>query len=363
MLSDPDAKIPTLKVLAQMTETQHSQLGLALRHTFFNTIREIGCEELTVNWLAVLSENGKTIHGFEKDLDALIAEWIKQTLLVNDHPLALHVLQLAQNVIQHNAAFLGEASMKTVVRTVCVRACRGYDRLTSFCLEILDSVLKYRTRKALISILNDSCVGQRSQGNRRANDEYNEKKIKMVLRGAIFCLASASWGTGQIDAVRYSLGSIIEPMRNVTQVDEVICADVLYGIRRLIQKYGRDLQHMTWVKLVELFETVVDLCEQRLEYAKTCENSLHQILLLIEQLYSDGHFAASPDLLYDLIEKCADRRPDTSVVKLIQYRAMAMSELHAFYTKYRALYEHELVTQLMIPVLQETENESSSRIQ
>ncbi|KAK6026450.1 hypothetical protein OSTOST_07593 [Ostertagia ostertagi] len=139
---------------------------------------------------------------------------------------------------------------------------------------------------------------------------------------------------------------------------------------------------MTWVKLVELFETVVDLCEQVLftfdgyfkhtvrenhcrdwSMRKTCENSLHQILLLMEQLYSDGHFAASPDLLYDLIEKCADRRPDTSVVKLIQYRAMAMSELHAFYTKYRALYEHELVTQLMIPVLQETENESSSRIQ
>ncbi|KAK6026451.1 hypothetical protein OSTOST_07594 [Ostertagia ostertagi] len=66
MLSDPDAKIPTLKVLAQMTETQHSQLGLALRHTFFNTIRELGCEELTVRWLTVLSEDGKTIHGFEK---------------------------------------------------------------------------------------------------------------------------------------------------------------------------------------------------------------------------------------------------------------------------------------------------------
>ncbi|KAJ1358099.1 hypothetical protein KIN20_016409 [Parelaphostrongylus tenuis] len=35
MLSDPDTKVPTLKVLVQMTETQHRQLGLALRHTFF----------------------------------------------------------------------------------------------------------------------------------------------------------------------------------------------------------------------------------------------------------------------------------------------------------------------------------------
>ncbi|KAJ1358100.1 hypothetical protein KIN20_016410 [Parelaphostrongylus tenuis] len=221
------------------------------------------------------------------------------------------------------------------------------------------------------------------------------KKLKRMLRGAVFCLANANWGTAQIDTVRCSPGSIIEPMRNAIQVDETICYDVLFDIRRLIQKHGRDLQHMTWIKLFELLETVVDLCEQRLEYAKMCENSLHQILLLTEQLYSDGHFAAPPDLLYDLIEKCADRRPDTSVVKLIQYRSMnltpltpnwiqrmlqlvrrysaetqrierrskAMSELHSFYIKYRLLYEHELVTQLMIPILQDTENESSSRIQ
>ncbi|VDP20532.1 unnamed protein product [Heligmosomoides polygyrus] len=405
MLNDPDTKIPTLKVLVEMTETQHSQLGLALRHTFFKTIQQIGCEELSIKWLNVLSEYGKTIHGFEKDIDSLVADWVKETLTVKEHPLALQVLQLCQHVIQHNAAYMGEDSMKSIVHSVCVRACQNLDNLTAFCLEILDSVLKYsdlprtelmsvvttfcvlvcdnkvreqawslaralltsqmahRTRKALLSILNGTGIAHRSQGDRRANDESYEKKMKLVLRGAIFCLANANWGAGQIDAVKCSPGSIIEPMRNAIQVDETICYDVLFDIRRLIQKHGRELQHMTWVKLMELLETVIDLCEQRPEYAKTCENSLHQILLLTEQLYCDGQFAAPPDLLYDLIEKCADRRPDTSVVKLIQYRAMAMSELHAFYTKYRLLYEHELVTQLMIPILQDTENESSSRIQ
>ncbi|EYB98228.1 hypothetical protein Y032_0133g1782 [Ancylostoma ceylanicum] len=437
MLNDPDTKIPTLRVLIEMTETQYSQLGLALRHTFFKAIQQMGCEELSVKWLNVLSEYGKTITGFEKDMDVLVASWITETLLAKDHPQALLVLQLAQHLIQHNAAFIGEATMKTIVHAVCVRACKTMDPLISNCLDVLDSVLKYsdlppcelmsvvatfcvlvcenrfreqawslarslltsqmgqRTRKALISILNGTGTGQRIHGERRANDEPNEKKMKRMLRGAIFCLANANWGPAQIDAVRCSPASIIEPMRNAIQVDETICYDVLFDIRLLIQKHGRDLQHMTWIKLIELFETVIDLCEQRLEYAKTCENSLHQILLLTEQLYSDGHFAAPPDLLYDLIEKCADRRPDTSVVMLIQYRSMnltpltpnwipgmlqlvrrysaesqrperrskAISELHAFYTKYRLLYEHELVTQLMIPVLQDTENESSSRIQ
>ncbi|WKX96204.1 hypothetical protein Q1695_012557 [Nippostrongylus brasiliensis] len=437
MLNDPDTKIPTLKVLVEMTETQHSQLGLALRHTFFKAIQDIGCEELTVKWLNVLSESGKTIHGFEKDIDALIADWIRETLLVKENALAKQVLQLTQQVIIHNAAYMGEESMKSVVHVVCVRACQNMDSLTSFCLEILDNVLKYsdlprtelmsvvttfcvlvcdnrireqawslarslltsqmghRTRKALLSILNGNGMGQRSYGERRANDEPNERKMRLVLRGAIFCLANANWGAAQIDAVRCSPGNIIEPMRNSIQFDETICYDVLFDIRRLVQKHGRDLQHMTWIKLMELLETVIDLCEQRLEYARTCENSLHQILLLTEQLYCDGHFAAPPDLLYDLIEKCADKRPDTSIVKLIQYRAMnltplipdwisrmlqlvrrysnetqgperrskALSELHAFYTKYRLLYEHELVTQLMIPILQDTELESSSRIQ
>ncbi|ETN78095.1 hypothetical protein NECAME_10602 [Necator americanus] len=438
MLNDPDTKVPTLKVLIEMTETQYSQLGLPLKHTFFKAIQQIGCEELSLKWLNVLSEYGKTITGFEKDMDVLVAKWVGETLLAKDHPQTLLVLELAQHLIQsvscaikvtvpqpvyrltyirHNAAFIGDESLKTIVHAVCVRACKTMDPLISNCLEVLDSVLKYsdlppselmsvvatfcvlvcenkfreqawslarslltsqmgqRTRKALISILNGTGTGQRLHGERRANDEPNEKKMKRMLRGAIFCLANANWGTAQIDTVRCSLASIIEPMRNAVQVDETICygfggvifmsirSDVLFDIRRLIQKHGRDLQHMTWIKIVELFETVIDLCEQRLEYAQNCENSLHQILLLTEQLYSDGHFAAPPDLLYDLIEKCADRRPDTSVVKLIQYRSMAMSELHAFYTKYRLLYEHELVTQLMIPILQETEHESSSRIQ
>ncbi|KHJ92506.1 Rap/ran-GAP [Oesophagostomum dentatum] len=284
-----------------------------------------------------------------------------------------------------------------VVATFCVLVCenRFREQAWSLARALLTSQMGQRTRKALISILNGTGTGQRPQGERRANDELNEKKMKRMLRGAIFCLANANWGTAQIDAVRCSPASIIEPMRNAVQVDETVCYDVLFDIRRLIQRHGRDLQHMTWIKLVELFETVIDLCEQRSEYASTCENSLHQILLLTEQLYSDGQFGAPPDLLYDLIEKCADRRPDTSVVKLIQYRSMnltpltpnwiqgmlqlvrrysnesqrperrskVLSELHAFYTKYRLLYEHELVTQLMIPVLQDTENESSSRIQ
>lgn len=52
----------------------------------------------------------------------------------------------------------------------------------------------FRTRKALISILNGTGTGQRPHGERRANDEPNEKKMKKMLRGAIFCLANANWG-------------------------------------------------------------------------------------------------------------------------------------------------------------------------
>ncbi|RCN30719.1 hypothetical protein ANCCAN_23509 [Ancylostoma caninum] len=100
MLNDPDTKIPTLRVLIEMTETQFSQLGLALRHTFFKAIQQMGCEELSVKWLNVLSEYGKTITGFEKDMDVLVASWITETLLAKDHPQALLVLQLAQHLIQ-----------------------------------------------------------------------------------------------------------------------------------------------------------------------------------------------------------------------------------------------------------------------
>ncbi|KHJ92507.1 hypothetical protein OESDEN_07605 [Oesophagostomum dentatum] len=126
-----------------MTETQFSQLGLALRHTFFQSIRDMGCDELSLKWLNVLSEYGKTITGFEKEIDVLVAKWTSETLLAKDHPQALLVLQLAQHLIQHNSAFIGEENMKTIVHAVCVRACKTMDPLISYCLDVLDSVLKY----------------------------------------------------------------------------------------------------------------------------------------------------------------------------------------------------------------------------
>uniref|UniRef100_A0A1I7XTL6 DUF3384 domain-containing protein n=1 Tax=Heterorhabditis bacteriophora TaxID=37862 RepID=A0A1I7XTL6_HETBA len=401
MLSDPDTKEPALRAIIEMTETQHKQLGLALRHTFFEKISEIGCEELTLKWLNALSEFGRNVNGFEKDMDVLIADWIKHTLFEKDHPQSLLVLQLAQMFIQHNSAFIGDGKMTIIVHSVCIRACKTMEPLTKNCLDVLDSVLKYsdlprgelmsvvtticvlvcdpkfrqqawalakalltsqighRTRKSLISILN----GNGRRKGTSVNDEPNEKKMKRMLKGAVFCLANANWGTSQIDTVRCSPANVIEPMENAVKVDENICGDVLLALRRLIQKHGRDLQQITWIKLIHLFEVVIDLCENKPAYSSVCEESLHQLLLLTEQLYSDGHFAASADMLYDLIEKCADRRPDNSIIALIEYRAGAISELHAFYTRYRMLYEHELITQLMIPILQETENEKDSRIQ
>ncbi|KAK6062096.1 hypothetical protein COOONC_00224 [Cooperia oncophora] len=189
---------------------------------------------------------------------------MEETLLVKDHPLSLQVLQLTESVLHHNPRCLGDASLKTIIHTVSSRTCRGYDLHTLLCLEVLDTVLKYsdiphdelmavltafcvlmcdekireqawslvralltshmghRTRTALITILNDSGAERREQPN--PNDECNEKNMKMVLRGAIFCLGNANWGAGQVDAVRSSLGKMIEPLRNVVRIDEIICA-------------------------------------------------------------------------------------------------------------------------------------------
>lgn len=46
----------------------------------------------------------------------------------------------------------------------------------------------------------------------------------------------------------------------------------------------------------------------------------HHLLSFIENLYHDGYYAGSPEVLYSLIESCIDERPISSIISLFDYR-------------------------------------------
>ncbi|CAI4224137.1 unnamed protein product [Auanema sp. JU1783] len=426
MLSDPDTKDPALRLIIELTEAQRKQLGLALRHTFFDAIKTIGVEELTVKWLNALSNKGEDVNGFEKDMDYLMAEWVEKTLAEYDHPQAINVLQLAQQFIRHNSAFICRDSINTLLKCICERGCKRNDSLTQECLKSIDCIMIFselpsdklynvvavlciqvcddtfrRQAWSLTRKLLNSHLGHRArshlqnilQDSEMLKKDTNSDFIK-VVRGAVFCLTDAIWGTHKIDMFVWSPAAAIPYFEKAMAADVNVCIDVLTALRRLIQRNGRDLQQMTWAALIHLFETLLALCDERPEYQEKCK-AVHDLLLLTEQLYRDGLLNASPDLLFDLIERCANHRPNSSIIALIEYRAENISPstpdwiehfikfvktyshesqakerrskvlyaMHSIYTRFKLLYEPEIVTQVILPLSEKVHQEKDSRIQ
>lgn len=82
MLNDPVCRLPFLNLIYSITVSQIKEIGLALRLTFFETIRRsIGLSDITVRWLAALTDNGKIVEPFEMSITELLAEWLEKTVL------------------------------------------------------------------------------------------------------------------------------------------------------------------------------------------------------------------------------------------------------------------------------------------
>ncbi|GMT16501.1 hypothetical protein PFISCL1PPCAC_7798, partial [Pristionchus fissidentatus] len=419
MLHEPETRLSTINAIIELTVTQHQQLGLALRHTFFEKIRDLGCEEETIRWLNALSENCKNVNGFEKAMDFLVADWMKTVLDKDDHPDAIKVIQLAQQLIMHNSAFVCEQSMITLVRTSCGRCARLGDPLTSPCLDLLVTIQKYselprselplivttlcclvvlktfceqswavarnllnsqlghRTRNVLVEILKSGQSSLQILGT-------DKGRVIRSIRGAVYFLVQSTWGTQKIESVRSSPIFVTDALEYAVAVDPVVCNDVLAGIKRLVMKFGRDLQHITWQRIVRMFHVVHELIKVEESY-KICRPVLTALLDHLQQLYLDYQYSGSADELFELLELCLDCRCDDSIALIMKYRGKELSQLQpdwlqrakdlvlkygdktfsksvrkqaiasmqSLYHQCKSVSEHEIVTTLLLPLLEQ----------
>ncbi|KAF8364495.1 hypothetical protein PRIPAC_91418 [Pristionchus pacificus] len=429
MLGDPETKDATLKAIIELTLTQHTQLGLALRHTFFEKIRDMGCEDGTIKWLNALSEDCRNVNGFEKAMDFLVADWMQSVLSQEDCPQAnkqqpevriefvKSVIQLAEQLVMYNSAFVCEASMITLVRSSCSRCARLLDPLTSPCLELLTTIQKYselprselpllvatlcclvvinrfceqawsvarnllnsqlghRTRNILVEIMKSGQQSLQIPGTDRG-------RIIRSLRGAVYFMVQSTWGTQKIESVRASPAFVTDALECAVGTDPVVCNDVLAGIKRLVIKYGREIQHIAWQRIVRMFHVVHEMIKVDESYL-ICRPILTSLLDQLEQLYLDFGYSGSSEELFELLESCLDCRCDESITMIMKYRRKELSQLqpdwlvHAkqlvekyadkgfsmtvrkqaiaslqtLYHQCKSVSEHEIVTTLLLPLL------------
>ncbi|KAF3687348.1 Tuberin Tuberous sclerosis 2 protein [Channa argus] len=368
----PEARHAVLQLLRAIIQGQGERLG-PLRAYFFKVIRDYQpCNEDLSDRLEVfkaLTENGKDITYLEEDIARFVLLWM-------DIGLTSDFLHVLVNLVKFNSCYLDQ-NVSIMVQKICY-LCNRTTSSTDIevALQVLDAVVCYnclpsdsltifiitlcRTvnvkefcescwklmRKVLGTHLGHSAIYTMC----RIMEEKNYMDDAPLLRGAVFFVGMALWGAHRLPALKNTPTLVLPSFyKAMSCANEVVSYEIVLSITRLIKKYGRELQVVTWDILLRIIERLL----QQIQIIGSAELKaiVYELLTTVEELYEQNGYHGSTEKFFGLVEKCADKRSDASVLTLISYRAQSIQpardgwiqSLHRlmekFFSTNRQLYE------------------------
>uniref|UniRef100_A0A9J8AN19 Tuberin n=1 Tax=Cyprinus carpio carpio TaxID=630221 RepID=A0A9J8AN19_CYPCA len=341
----PEARHAVLVLLRAIIQGQGERLGL-LRAYFFKIILDYQpCNEDLAERLEVfkaLTENGKDITHLEEEIARFVLLWM-------DIGLSSDFLHVLVNLVKFNSCYLDE-NVSLMVQKICL-LCNRTTSSTDIevALQVLDAVVCYnclpsdslavfiitlcRTvnvkefcescwklmRKVLGTHLGHSAIYTMC----RIMEESVYSEDAALLRGAVFFVGMALWGAHRLSALKNTPAQVLPSFyKAMSCANEVVSYEIVLSISRLIKKYGRELQIVTW-------DILLSIIERLLQQIQTMGSSdlkviVYELLSTVEELYEQSDFHGSSQRFFSLVEKCADKRPDASVLTLISYRAQSI---------------------------------------
>ncbi|XP_066516899.1 tuberin isoform X2 [Hoplias malabaricus] len=400
----PEARHAVLLLLRAIIQGQGERLG-PLRAYFFKIIWEYqpGNEDLPerLGVFKALTENGKDVTYMEDEIARFVVMWM-------DMGLSADFLQVLVNLVKFNSCYLDQ-NVSLMVQKICL-LCNRTTSSTDIevALQVLDAVVCYnclpsdslaifivtlcRTinvkefcescwklmRKVLGTHLGHSAIYTMC----RIMEERAYMEDAALLRGAVFFVGMALWGAHRLPTLKNTPTLVLPSFyKAMNCANEVVSYEIVLSITRLIKKYGKELQVVTWDILLAIIERLL----QQIQTIGSPELKaiVFELLSTVEELYEQNDFHGSSERFFGLVEKCADKRPDASVLTLISYRAQSIQpakdgwiqSLHRLMEKFfrnetrsvirikvlhilsfvlstnRQLYEEELIEVVVIPQL------------
>ncbi|XP_034313756.2 tuberin isoform X2 [Magallana gigas] len=370
-----------------LVEGQLQYLGI-LRAHFFRVVRQLNvpCDlPYRIALFKVLSENGKNLQEFEESAGPFLLEWMPS--VVNTEKLG-EFLKLLVHVIKYNAAYLDEEVVAGLVKNTCVLLNRRRpEEDVTLCLDVLDVVLcySYLPTECLVSFISALCHTVNISKFSEASWELMRKLLgthlghssiynmccmmqdvknvqdQELLRGVVYFVGMALWGYRKVPTLRHTFSSVLPSFLQVLHTNSFIVAhEVVLNIQRLVRKYGKDLQLVTWHIVLDILERLLKLTENptfaQPSYDPRLQADLHDILTNIEQLHAQGQFSGCITRFFKIIEMCANKRPESSVTLLIEHQAQQINpskenwvtHLHQLLEKY---FKNETRTQIRVKAL------------
>ncbi|XP_070269359.1 tuberin isoform X4 [Myotis yumanensis] len=340
----PEARHAVLALLKAIVQGQGDRLGV-LRALFFKVIKDYPSNEDLHERLEVfkaLTDNGRHITYLEEELAEFVLQWM-------DIGLSSEFLLVLVNLVKFNSCYLDEyiASMVHMICLLCVQTVSSMDIEVS--LQVLDAVVCYNClpaeslplfivtlcRTINVKELCEPCwklmrnllgthLGHSAIYNMcRIMEDRAYMEDAPLLRGAVFFVGMALWGAHRLHSLKNSPTSVLPSFYEaMTCPNEVVSYEIVLSITRLIKKYKRELQAVTWDILLNIIERLL----QQLQSLESPELRaiVHDLLTTVEELCDQNEFHGSQERYFELIERCADQRPESSLLNLITYRAQSI---------------------------------------
>ncbi|XP_064414804.1 tuberin isoform X2 [Latimeria chalumnae] len=336
-----EARHTVLLLLKAIIQGQGERLG-PLRAYFFNAIKDYPSNEDLHERLEVfkaLTENGKDITYLEDDIALFVLEWM-------DMGLSAGFLQVLVNLVKFNSCYLDQnvSQMVHKICLLCNRTTSSTDIEVS--LQVLDAVVCYNClpseslhefiitlcRTVNVKEFCESCwkLIRKVLGTHLGHSaiytmcRIMEDRLYMedaaLLRGAVFFVGMALWGAHRLLSLKNTPTSVLPSFfKAMTCTNAVVSYEIVLSVTRLIKKYGKELQVVTWDILLDIIERL--LHQLQTLGSQELKSIVHELLSTVEELYEQNGYHGSEERLFGLIESCSDKRPESSVLTLVSYEA------------------------------------------
>uniref|UniRef100_A0A673HZA2 Tuberin n=1 Tax=Sinocyclocheilus rhinocerous TaxID=307959 RepID=A0A673HZA2_9TELE len=340
----PEARHAVLVLLRAIIQGQGERLG-PLRAYFFKIVLDYQpCNEDLSERLEVfkaLTENGKDITYLEEEIARFVLLWM-------DIGLSSDFLHVLVNLVKFNSCYLDE-NVSLMVQKICL-LCNRTTCSTDIevALQVLDAVVCYNClpsdsltvfiitlcRTVNVKEFCESCwkLMRKVLGTHLGHSAiYTMCRIMeesltdhaALLRGAVFFVGMALWGAHRLPALKNTPTLVLPSFcKAMSCANEVVSYEIVLSITRLIKKYGRELQVVTWDILLSIIERLLQQIQTM--GSPDLKVIVYELLSTVEELYEQSDFHGSLQRFFSLVEKCADKRPDASVLTLISYRAQSI---------------------------------------
>ncbi|KAG5679833.1 hypothetical protein PVAND_009371 [Polypedilum vanderplanki] len=376
--------------------------------------------------LKTLTENGRDIQNFEEEIGSFMLGWMDQII---EAQLTASYLDLFVNIIKYNTAYIDREIIIKVVQRVCNDICFQFldDRETFLqCLNVIETVICYSVfpNEILSACIIVLC--------RAVNFEmYVEPSYKIMrnllgtqlgyasllimcnmlkekayfsdaylLRGAVFHTNMNLWGGNNSslqNGVKYSSVVLSSYCEVLGSRSIIVTYEVILSLQTLIVKCGTNLSEPSWDIIIETINRILDYIDQE----KIADNHdirirLHTVFDSLESLiiHNESNVNVNIDKVYAVIERISYKRPESSVLNLLNHKAYKLNtmstgwiknlnnfmerfyrnetnqtirlatieHLKEFITLNRACYEEEILEKVVIVVFSDIAQESDVKI-